>query len=100
MNTYERKKLVLAMDYIIAHVNAEDWLDTWLSYGVADGDINTFDFSEVDDYYTEDEKFKELIRIFLFTMTGCSSDGGLYCDGISNELKKKEARQLVEYVSE
>lgn len=65
----------------------EDILDGWLMNGVADGDIEYGDLSDdpVDDYWTENENFKDLMRVFTACMARANKSGGLYCDGIVSE---------------
>lgn len=81
---WERKKMVSAMEYIARQVNDESLFEYWLSLGVADGDINYGDFNTeaVDDYYTEDENFSELMRTFINLISYAKKSGGLYCGGI------------------
>lgn len=89
MNTIERIKMVKAMEYIARQMNDEEvFCDVWLTYGVADGDIEYGDLSVNDtdvenlSYYVEDEPFSELMRDFLRVMWFAKRDGGLYCDGV------------------
>lgn len=84
MNIEERQKLVLAMEYIVRQVNDEDVFMPWLSIGVGDGDIHygKFDKDEVDDYYIDDDNFRDLMSLFLRIMVRAFNSGGLYCDGI------------------
>ena len=93
-NTTERRKMVLAMEYIARQTNNEDlFYDIWATYGVADGDIpygelevgNTDSF---DDYYIDDEAFKDLMDTFLWLMKKVQRDGGLYCGGIVSSSEK------------
>ena len=89
MQAEKRKKLVLAMEMLINCVNDESLLEPWLMCGVADGDITPYstDISEVDDWYIEDENFKDLLSIFCNTMARAWNDGGLYEDGIVSRDK-------------
>ena len=86
MNKNERIKMVKAMEYIARQINNEDVFYNWLVLGVADGDIDYADISEYDDgtvsYYTDDERFAELMQTFLLCMKEAWKSGGLYCDGI------------------
>ena len=86
MNKNERIKMVKAMEYIARQINDEDVFAGWLVSGVADGDIDYADISEDDDgtvsYYTDDERFAELMQTFLWCMKKAYKDGGLYCDGV------------------
>ena len=86
MNKDVRKKMVLAMEYICRQLNDENDLMSWLTVGVADGDIpeGSMDVDDVDEYYIEDRTFGELMTCFLRRMSSANKDGGLYCDGITN----------------
>lgn len=83
----ERTKMVKAMEFICRQINDEDILEGWLMNGVADGDIEYGDLSDdpVDDYWTENENFKDLMRVFTACMARANKSGGLYCDGIVSE---------------
>ena len=84
MEKIERAKMVLAMEYIARQINDEEVFEGWLINGVADGDLDCgeWDISKVDEYYLEDENFKDLMSCFLRRMVGAWNSGGLYCDGI------------------
>jgi hypothetical protein len=84
MDNVERKKMVLAMEFIARQVNDEDVFMSWLTVGVADEDIKygSLDVDEVDDYYIEDDNFKDLMDTFLRLMVNANKSGGLYCDDI------------------
>lgn len=84
MDNVERKKMVLAMEFIARQVNDEDVFMSWLAVGVADEDIKygSLDIDEVDDYYIEDDNFKDLMDTFLRLMVNANESGGLYCDDI------------------
>ena len=84
MNKTIRKQAVLSMETMVRSINDEYIIDRWLSLGVADGDIKSFDISQVDDCYIEDETFKELMTLFLDLMKIAKKDGGLYIDKISS----------------
>ena len=79
-----RKKAVLAMEFLVRSVNDEDITDGWLMSGVPDGDIDyaSEDISQVDDYFTEDENFAELMKLFLKSMSRADKSGGLYIDKV------------------
>ena len=83
-NVVTRKKMVLAMEFIARCVNDEDVFEPWLTIGVADGDISreSLDTAEVDDYYVDDDNFRDLMDGFLRMMALAKEYGGLYCDGI------------------
>lgn len=85
MNKLLRKQAVLSMEMMVRSINDEYIIDRWLSLGVADGDIQSFDAEQVDDYYTEDKTFKELMTLFLDLMIMAKKDGGLYIDKISSD---------------
>lgn len=82
MKLAERAKVVRAMETIVRCVNNEDFINSWLMCGVADGDIAE-DTNDIDlDYYCEKETFAELMQLFLRIMDSARKDGGLYCDGV------------------
>ena len=87
MNTIIRAKMVLAMEFIARQINDEDVFEGWLMGGVADGDIDygSFDVDEVDDYYLEDDIFRDLMDCFLRRMKYAYESGGLYCDQIATK---------------
>lgn len=90
MKKAERIKMVKAMEFIARQINDEEIFDGWLINGVADGDIEYGDLSgedeEFDEYYIEDDAFKDLMGCFLRRMASARKNGGLYCDGVmSNE---------------
>lgn len=80
----ERKKMVLAMEFIARQVNDEEVFEYWLMDGAADGDIRygDFDIANVEDYYTEDDTFRDLMDCFLRLMASAKKSGGLYCGDI------------------
>ena len=85
MNKVERKKMVLAMEYIARQINDEDVLMGWLMCGVPDGDLEygEWDVDKVDDSLVDDDRdFAELMECFLRRMKDAERNGGLYCDGI------------------
>lgn len=79
-----RKKAVVAMELLARSTNDEMAVNGWLMCGVPDGDIDygDMDTEKVDEYFTEDKNFKELIGCFMRTMERAQRDG-LYIDGIS-----------------
>lgn len=89
-NIEERKKMVAAMEYIARQINDEDVFMTWLTVGVADGDIPYGDLSpdNVDEYYIDDDTFKELMGCFLRRMVGAYNSGGLYCGNVTSLTKE------------
>ena len=82
----ERKKMIVAMEYIARQINDEDVFEGWLMCGVPDGDIEygNFDVSQVydEDCMLEDDNFRDLMDCFLRRMSGAIKSGGLYCGGI------------------
>lgn len=97
MNATERKKTVLAMEFLARQINDEYVFDYWLVSGVADGDLKygEWDPDAVDDYYIEDKTFAELMECFLRRMREAKESSGLYCDGIvSGKAKLEEAALL------
>jgi hypothetical protein len=87
MNTIIRAKMILAMEFIARQINDEDVFEGWLMNGVADGDIDygSFNVDEVDDYYLEDDTFRDLMDCFLRRMSAAKDSGGLYCDQIATK---------------
>ena len=87
LSVTERKKLVLAMEYIARQINDEGVFEGWLITGVADGDLDygEWDCEKVEDYYIEDDNFKDLMTSFLRRMARAKKSGGLYCNGIVSD---------------
>ena len=85
----ERKKMIVAMEFIARNMNNEDIFDSWLSCGVPDGDIEygNLDISQVDESLIEDDNFKGIMSCFLRCMYHSWKDGGLYCDNIVSDDK-------------
>lgn len=81
MNKAERVKVVRAMELLARCINDEEVFETWLMYGVADGDIDETTTDEELEYYAEDETFAELMGTFLRVMARAKKSGGLYADG-------------------
>lgn len=90
VNKNERAKMVLAMEFIAKQINDEEVFMGWLMNGVADGDLDygEWDIDEVDEYYLEDEHFKDLMSCFLRRMIGAWNSGGLYCNGVVSKDKE------------
>ena len=84
LDVIERKKMVLAMEYIARQINDEDVFEGWLTLGVADGDLAYGEWNPdvVEDYYIEDDNFRDLMDCFLRRMKYANKSGGLYCNGI------------------
>ncbi len=89
MDKSTRQKMIVAMEFIARTCNDERVFNRWLSLGVADGDIpaGSLDPNKVDEYYTGDKAFSELMGEFLKLMSSAEKHGGLYCDQI---LSRKE----------
>ena len=88
MNKIERKKMILAMEFICRQINDEEVFDTWLQCGVPDGEIKygEWDVGVVEDYFIEDDaRFAEFMGCFLRRMKEAKNSGGLYCDGVVSE---------------
>ena len=81
MNINVRKKAILAMEYLARSVNDEELFFRWITLGVPDGDINSFDFENVDESLCEDDNFRDLMSLFLNIMKDANKDG-LYVDKI------------------
>ena len=87
----ERKRMVLAMEYVARQINHEGIFEGWLMNGVADGDIRygsfQWDGDEYDDYYLEDDHFRDLMWCFLRRMVLAweEGNGGLYCGGVCSD---------------
>lgn len=88
LNPAERVKMVKAMEYIARQINDENIFYSWLSVGVADGDIDYGDLSYAPDEddialdYIDDNDFRDLMSLFLRLMRRAGKSGGLYCNGI------------------
>lgn len=69
MTTREKEIIgeeIRAMDTLARCVNDEYLFETWLMYGVADGDCESMNNIELYEYYYEDneENFKEIVEVF------------------------------------
>lgn len=84
MNKKERIEMVRAMETIARNLNDETDFEYWISYGVADGDINEETKDEDLEYYIEDKNFADLMYRFLRTLDikPEEANGMLYCDNI------------------
>lgn len=83
----DRMQMVKCMEYIVRNLNDEDLFDSWLSVGVADGDIEygdmTLDNYEDMEYYIDPDNFAPLMHLFLRLMSRAyKEDSGLYCGGV------------------
>lgn len=86
MNKTERIAVVRAMETIARQINNENIFETWLTYGVADGDIDesTTD-EELECYIEDDENFAELMGTFTRVIARANKSGGLYCDKVTSK---------------
>ena len=84
----ERVKMVRAMELIARAVNDEDVFMMWLNCGVADGDIKPDTADDELEWYTEDERFADLMDTFLELMSRANQSGGLYADGIISKAEE------------
>ena len=76
-----RIEFVKAMDMIARSVNDEEILEQWLTFGVADEDINEDTPDEyIADMYCEPDCMKSLLDTFLSVMTKARKSGGLFVD--------------------
>lgn len=80
-----RKQMVLAMERLVRSIDNEELIQGWLMCGVPDGDIQRYEEDEVDEYFTEDKNYAELMGLFLRIMKRAEKDGGLYSDGVESE---------------
>ena len=99
MSVKSRKQMVLAMEMLARSINDENIFEGWLICGVADGDIQDYKLEEVDDYYIEDEHYKDLMSLFIRKMSQAYHSGGLYDDGITsgdiNDIYTRKERDLI-----
>lgn len=83
-----RAKMVRAMEFIARQVNDEEVFESWLMYGVADGDIDGEETDEDLSYYCEDKNFADLMEQFLDLMKIAKKSGGLYCDRVISKYEE------------
>ena len=83
MNKQKRIEVVKAMETLARCINDERVFSTWLSLGVADGDIteNTSD-EELEFYIENNVQFADLMYTFLRCMHNAYYNGGLYVDNV------------------
>ena len=103
----ERMKMVKAMEFICRNINDEEVFETWLTLGVADGDIKYGDLSVPDLlidgdeaywYVKDDEAFAELMETFLSCMKEAKKSGGLFCgDVVSGRKLDRDYLKAYEY---
>jgi hypothetical protein len=89
MNIPERIRLIKAMDFIAGYINDENIFYSWLSLGVADGDIEDpgipvtqEEIENLECYVNDDDSFAETIGLFVRLMKRAHGSGNLYCDGV------------------
>lgn len=93
----ERKKLLVAMEYIMRNLNDEDDFSSWLCYGVPDCDIpyGNFNTNYVHDFYVSDEEcFKTIVGTFIETIKYMEYDG-ITCGGITSPSKKEYKKLMM-----
>ena len=93
MNIHKRIEMVKAMEMLARAINDEEVFETWLSVGVADGDITENSTSEDIEYYTDDETFADLMDTFLLIMENAKRSGGLYFDNVLSKSMYEEAEK-------
>lgn len=93
-NKIARAQVVMSMERLVRCINNEDYIDSWLMVGVADGDITDETKPEevVEMGYCEDETFEDLMTLFLKLMRKAGNYGGLFCDGIVSGSRHIEWR--------
>lgn len=83
MNRKLRSEVVKAMELLARQINDEDIFYSWITCGVADGDIDPDEPDEdVSWYYEDDGQFADLMDTFLYCMSKAYKSGGLYCDKV------------------
>lgn len=90
MDMKKRAEVVRAMDTLVGYINCEDYIESWLMCGVADGDIREDTTDEDLEYYCEDDNFRDLMSLFLKLMYKAGNNGGLYCDKIVSKSRNVE----------
>lgn len=93
MNKPERIELLRAMDLLARSCNDERVIDYWLTEGIADGSA---DSDRELDFYTYDDNLAEVMDAFLETMHLARENGGLYCDGLTNDPEIIDPEIVVE----
>lgn len=83
INKSKRIEVVKAMEALARCINDERVFSTWLSLGVADGDITENTSDEELEFYIEDNvQFADLMYTFLRCMHNAYYNGGLYVDNV------------------
>lgn len=77
-----RCNIVRAMETIARCINDEEIFETWLLYGVADGDIDETTTDEELEHYITDGELAYIMNIFTLMMKQAHKSGGLYVDGV------------------
>lgn len=86
INIKERIAVVRAMETIARAINHEGIFESWLSCGVADGDIDEDTTDDELMFYVEsNETFGELMSTFTHMMRKVHTNGGLYVDGVASD---------------
>lgn len=86
INVKGRIEVVRAMETIARAINHEGIFEEWLSYGVADGDIDDDTTDDELMFYVEsNEIFGELMSTFTHMMRKVHTNGGLYVDGVASD---------------
>lgn len=86
INVKGRVEVVRAMETIARAINHEGIFENWLSFGVADGDIDeTTTDAELMFYVESNETFGELMSTFTQIMRKVHTNGGLYVDGVASD---------------
>lgn len=86
----ERIKVVKAMEYIARQINDEEVFIHWLACGVPDwevpyGDLTTDPLYDLEWMCKDDERYSDLMRVFLDCMAAAKKSGGLYSDGVTSK---------------
>ena len=89
-NKDARVRFVRAMGEIVRSSNNEDFIESWLLCGVADGDYE-MDDDYIDSMYCDDETLQSLGDLFLRILNRIYKSGdGLYINGIVSDGLYKE----------
>jgi len=79
-----RAKIIIAMDFIARCITDDAIYDSWLMYGITDGDIayNTAPEEIIKRGYCDDYIFRKIMELFLRLMKSASNCGGLSYDRV------------------
>lgn len=83
-----RCEIVRAMDLLARTINDEEVFETWLIYGVADGDITEDTTDDELECYIGDEEFASLMNTFTIIMRDAHLSAGLYADGVTSKREE------------